>query len=149
MRGAKQPTLNKVVSIHDIPHVFFGRHRHSLHVIHRMIPHLMPSVPDHLKQIGITRDIVTDTKKRSFHLVVIEYIENPRSNLRNGTVIESEIYGLFISRYTPNRLGKQHAIKKRGLLYKHNKYITEKRERSGKVFFRHLSRKECLLFILE
>ena len=38
------------------------------------IPHLMPSVPDHLKQIGITRDIVTDTKKRSFHLVVIEYI---------------------------------------------------------------------------
>lgn len=50
-----------------------------------MIPYPMPSVENHLVNIGgVLSYIVSYTKESCFHIVFIQYIQYPWSNIRDG-----------------------------------------------------------------
>ena len=115
--------LNQVVGIKHVAHILLGRGRHALYVIHRVVAHLVPPVPQLLEEVGIAGHIFAHTKEGSLYRIVVEDIEHPRRNLGDRTVVESEVDGLLVARDTPDGLGEQHAVKKRGLLYKHKWYI--------------------------
>lgn len=124
VRRTEKPALDKIMGIEYVTHIFLGRCRHALHMVHGVVTHLVSPTPQLLKKIRVASHVIAHAEKGSLYRIIVEYIEHPRRNLRYGPVVERKIDGLLVSRNTPNGLGEEHTVKKRGLLYKHKTGIT-------------------------
>ncbi len=119
MRWTKKVGREVAIGLVNIGHVALGTLLKSLQMIMSMVAYAMTALYYHLILIRMLAYIVTHHKKSGFNLVFIQNIEHPRGNLRNGTVIESEIYGPFRCIHPPACTRVHPADELWGLFNKH------------------------------
>ena len=92
----------------------------TLDMIKGMIAHTMSPFDDHPENLGVFADIIAYHEESSLHAIAIQNIKNPRRNLGNRSVVESQVNTFGRCGKMPKRMREKKAIKGGGLFDKHN-----------------------------
>ena len=120
VRRAEQRTMYQFVGGIDIAHVILDGIFHTLNVIHGVVAGVVSAFENLGIEFGIAGHIFAYAEEGGLHIVVVEQVEYPGGDFGHRSVVEGEIYGLFLARQSPYRFGKEHAVEKRGTFYKHD-----------------------------
>ena len=98
----QQIFLYLFVSKSNISKIVIQPYSKSSSVMKSVIARRMPLADNSLKQFGIFPYVVTNTKESCSYSIIRQYIKHIWSNFWHATIIEGQIYRLFICRHTPN-----------------------------------------------
>ena len=76
-------------------------------MIHGMIADGVAGINDHVVDIRVLPDIVSDTKESAFGIVTRQYIQNPGGHFRNRTIIKSEVDFFSVRGHFPDKPRKE------------------------------------------
>jgi hypothetical protein len=75
VRGTEQSGGYKTFTLLDVIYVIMVSHAHAADMIERMITYVMTAFHNHLEDIGMFADIVTDYKEGGFYTVLVQYVQ--------------------------------------------------------------------------
>ena len=123
MRRTKKITLNVCGRIIENRQIVMSKIENEVNMMKGMIKKQMKKIKKNLINFRIFAGIIAHAKKCGFYAILIQYIQYPRGNLGNRTIVKCEIHTFFVCPFPPDYPWKKCPVKPGRLFDKHNKSL--------------------------